>query len=118
MATATERPVLYKLYIHLADDEWGNALMHRVAEEALSDPRYEERQPLVVCVHEHAGWTLEFALLDGRVTVVSSANDLAVYHGDAARFREEFRDASVRFAGTIRRPVDRDAGCASRSPAH
>lgn len=103
MTTAVQRPVLYKLYIHLADDEWGNAFMHQVAAEALADPKYQAFQPLVVSVYEHAGWALEFALLDGRPTVVSSANDLAVFQGAAARFRQEYHDASLRFAGAIRR---------------
>lgn len=103
MFTALQQPVLYKLYIHLADDEWGNALMRQVAEEALADPQYQAYQPLVVSVYEHAGWALEFALLDGRATVVSSANDLAVFHGAAARFRENYHDASIQFAGSIRR---------------
>jgi hypothetical protein len=98
-------PVLYKLDIHLAGDEWGNGLMTELAAEALADPRYANYQPLVVTVHEHAGWWLEFALVDGWPTVVGTANDLAVFQGTAKRFRDQYQHADVHRAGMVRRKV-------------
>jgi hypothetical protein len=97
------RPVFYRLLIYLADDEWGNKLMTQLADEALADPRYAACQPLVVAVYEHGGWWLEFALLDGSTTEVASANDLAVFHGAAQAFREQYCNGSVTMVGGIRR---------------
>jgi len=105
------RPVFHRLLIYLADDEWGNKLMTQLADEALADPRYAAYQPLVVSVYEHAGWWLEFALLEGHVTVVASANDLAVFHGAALAFRERYYDGSPTIVGDIRREAS--APCAA-----
>ncbi len=97
------RPVFYRLLIYLADDEWGNQLMIRLADEALADPRYAACQPLVVAVYEHGGWWLEFALLEGSTTVVASANDLAMFYGAAQAFRERYSSGNVTMVGDIRR---------------
>jgi hypothetical protein len=101
--SSTDRPVLHTLRIRLADDEWGNELMTQLAAESLADPHYGTYQPLVVSVFEHAGWWLEFALLEDRTTAVASANDLAMFREAAGRFRDQFHNASVTLVGNIRR---------------
>ena len=63
--------------VHLADNEWGNELMLKVATELLDqhrdDPYY------FVTVYEHAGWFLSYARIDGEIRIVSTANDAAVF---------------------------------------
>lgn len=63
-----------RVYIFLASDEWGNELMRRVADEYAKTAK----RPLIVCVHEHAGWFLSFlygapGIEDG--TICGTAND-------------------------------------------
>jgi hypothetical protein len=96
---------VYALYIHLADNEWGNATMDELAREALEDPKHPDKQPLVVTVHEHAGWFLCYAKLDGEILVVGSANDGAAYYGKVAEFRARVRSARWENIGSIRRPA-------------
>ncbi len=71
--------IVYRAYIHLGNNEWGNELMQKVA-EAYAAERAEKRI-LVVEVLEHAGWFLSFlygapGIRDG--AVCGTANDLAV----------------------------------------
>jgi len=101
--STTDSLEFHKLLIHLADDEWGNELMARLAAEALANPSYAAFQPLVVSVYEHAGWWLEFTLLEGCTAVVASANDGAEFHGAAQAFRERYCNGSVTMVGDIRR---------------
>ena len=82
--------------VHLADNEWGNRIMARVATETFA----AHPEADVVMVYEHAGWCLGF-LSDG--TVVSSANDAAVFHGKAKEFLLRLR-STVTIA-EIRRQV-------------
>jgi hypothetical protein len=94
------------LTIFLADDEWGNETMQRIAEEtflAWSDP-----SELVLTVYEHAGWSMTFRCYpNGRVDVVSSANDMAVCSPEQRNFWEEYnhayREKRVRYLNAIRR---------------
>lgn len=60
---------LRTLTIRLADDEWGNPLMCDVAAEALRSGLAD-----IVMVIEHAGWWMEYTLVDGEVRIVASAN--------------------------------------------
>lgn len=94
---------VYRIDIHLADDEWGSELMAKLAREALLDPQNADKQPLVVMVHEHAGWALGWAVLHGEPTICYSANDAAAWPWRALEFREEaYRAEWVRLT-TIRR---------------
>jgi hypothetical protein len=84
-----------KLWIKLADNEWGNELMVQVAMEAFtSDPSLDAVQ-----VNEHAGWYVTF-LRDG--TIVSTANDQAHLSNRAREFLNTIYGYD--FAGEIRRP--------------
>jgi hypothetical protein len=82
--------------VHLADNEWGNRTMARIAKETFEN--FPEAD--MVMVYEHAGWCLGF-LSDG--TVVSSANDAAVFHGKAKEFLLQLR--STETIAEIRRQV-------------
>jgi hypothetical protein len=88
--------------IQLAD-EWGSSLMEAVATTALRDPAHADKQPLIVRVQEHGGWSLGFTLLEGEVAVVYSANDAAVFHGPAREFREAAYRAAWHYLPMINR---------------
>jgi hypothetical protein len=71
--------VIYRAYIHLADDEWGNGLMQTVAQ--VYAEQHADKRPLIITVHEHAGWFLSFlygapGISDG--TICGTANDDAI----------------------------------------
>ena len=70
--------MVYQVYIHLASDEWGNDIMRRIADEYA---RHHAERPLIVAVHEHAGWRLSYlygapGIADG--AICGTANDSAV----------------------------------------
>ena len=65
--------VLHRLDVHLADREFGNDLMAKVA--AYEFTRHKDLPQLFVMVVEHGGWWLQFAK-DG--TIIGTANDCAV----------------------------------------
>ncbi len=67
----------YRAYIHLAGNEWGNEFMRQVADEYAE--QHAER-PLIVSIHEHAGWYLSYlygapGIANG--TICGTANDAA-----------------------------------------
>ena len=71
--------VVYRAYIHLGGDEWGNELMCEVADAYAAE--HADKRPLIVTVHEHAGWFLSFlygapGIANG--TICGTANDDAV----------------------------------------
>lgn len=74
---------LYIGRVHLASNEWSDA-MEKARDEYFA--RYpESSHPLmVVTVHEHGGWWLQY-LRDG--TVVGTANDAARLSAKAEAFR-------------------------------
>jgi hypothetical protein len=68
---------VYRVYIYLAANEWGNEIMARIANEYAAQC---DKRPLVAEVHEHAGWFLAYlygapGIDDG--TVCGTANDAA-----------------------------------------
>jgi hypothetical protein len=79
--------VVYEVAVHLGDNEWGSDLMMRVAAGVMGSPAYAGKEPLVVTVHEHAGWWLQFAMVDGHLTIVGTANDRARFAGPGENFR-------------------------------
>lgn len=79
-------------YIQLADDEWEHdykrpySIMKFVAEEELKDGAY------VVEVREHTGWWLRYAMINGEVKIIGSANDQAAFNDQGVRnFWEEMK---------------------------
>jgi len=69
--------MVYRVYVHLAANEWGNELMQRIADEYAGQ---SDNRPLIVSVHEHAGWHLSYlygapGIQDG--TICGTANDAA-----------------------------------------
>jgi hypothetical protein len=93
--------IVYRTYIHLASNEWGNELMRQVADEYAATMK---RRPLIVAVHEHSGWTLSFlygapGIADG--AVCETANDAAVLPDAITNFGERIQ--SINVLETIRR---------------
>ena len=93
--------MLPRLCIHLADDERGNSTMYSVA--CLAAGERAER-PLLVTVYEHGGWWLSYLFDEVNAgTVVSSANDGAVFYGPAREARSKYGRVPFRDLGHIRR---------------
>lgn len=91
--------LLRAAFVWLADNEYGNPLMNRVAEEFLCDhPEVD-----VVEVIEHAGWWMRYARLNGRVVVIGSANDQAVYPDEVQELRREYGARPVHAVHFVRR---------------
>jgi len=95
------------LLIHMADDEWGNELMYKLAEDAIR--AHPECECLVVKVYEHAGWFLQFAMLNGELKVVGTANDGAVFSDEVRAFHRLCRDLTFEELPYIRRQNAVDA---------
>lgn len=95
----TAKPVIEHHHIHLANDEWGSDLMRKVAEDYLAST---SNPYAVVTVHEHAGWFLEFAKLNGRTIVVGTANDMATMSEPAKCFHALIRGLEVTVTSTRR----------------
>ena len=79
----------YRVWIHLAHDEWNNDVMQRVAEEYAA--ANADKRPLIVKVYEHGGWWLSYLfgakdIPDG--TICGTANDAATLRPDVMRFGE------------------------------
>jgi hypothetical protein len=94
---------VYRVFIHLASNEWGNDLMGLVADDYATE--HPDQRPLIVSVHEHAGWHLSFlygasGIDDG--TICGTANDAAVLSPAVLDFGK--RITTVEFVGNIRRP--------------
>ncbi len=94
---------VYEVWVHLKNEECGNILMQKVAEETLNDPKYADKQPLLVFVVEHGGWWLAYTLIDNEMTCVGSANDRAQWHGNAKEWREDSYHAKRVTVESIRR---------------
>ncbi len=78
--------IVNKIYIYLAGNEWGNELMRKVADDFARD---NAGRPLIVEVHEHAGWYLAYLygaphIDDG--TICGTANDGASLSPAVVRF--------------------------------
>jgi hypothetical protein len=43
---------VYRAYLHLGSDEWGNEFMTKVADAYAKE--HADKRPLIVSVHEHA----------------------------------------------------------------
>jgi hypothetical protein len=94
---------VYRAYIHMADDEWGNGLMQAVAQVYAEE--HADKRPLIVTVHEHTGWFLSFlygapGISDG--TICATANDDAVVPRGVLEFGKKID--GERFLEYIRRP--------------
>lgn len=78
--------MIYRVYVYLASNEWGNELMKKIADEYAAQ---SDKRPLVVEVHEHAGWYLSYVygapnIADG--TTCGTANDAAHISQDIIKF--------------------------------
>jgi len=66
---------VYRVFIYLGANEWGNDVTRRVADEYAEQL---ENRPLMVSVHEHAGWHLSYLYgapdIDNG-TICGTAND-------------------------------------------
>jgi hypothetical protein len=92
-----------QIHVFLARDEWTSPVMERVATRYLNDPQYAGETPLVVRVNEHGGWTLSYALIDGKVETIGSANSDSIFPEHIQKFRESIYHAEWEHGQTIRR---------------
>ena len=102
--TTTTAPPVVVAQIHLAEYEWGNRQMEAAAREVLDTSPHVE----ICYVAEHAGWALWFARSaeeQNRLIVVGSANDRAIYSGEAAQIREQLATRERLYLPTITRGV-------------
>lgn len=80
---------VFEIRVHLSREEWGNELMDKIANEVYEAHKDKAGDvPLVIIVYEHAGWSLGYAMIEGKLQTCYSANDAAVYHGAKKAFRE------------------------------
>lgn len=98
---------LKRVSIHLGDKEWssdeGHQLMPRLAKEAI-EANSEPDTLTIATVYEHGGWWLTYAKnAAGDIMGVGSANDLAVYRGEAEAVRQKIRNATSVSGIEIRR---------------
>lgn len=88
---------LYVGRVYLASNEWSDA-MGKARDEYFA--RYPEYPLMVVTVHEHGGWWLQY-LRDG--TIVGTANDAARLSDKAEAFRELVKGLPVEYLPEQRR---------------
>lgn len=86
MSAVMEITEVRHVRIHLGPKEWDNSTMRKVAKEFIEANPGET--PLVVTVYEHGGWALGFAMIDGELEVVNSANGSAVYPEKTMAFKK------------------------------
>lgn len=89
--------------IYLASNEYGNELMAEVASEWFASPEGKSDLATVCYVHEHGGWALGYTMIGGRLVIISSANDSALWQGQAKQFRERIRGAEWIYLPETRR---------------
>jgi len=92
--------------IHMTDDEWGNELMLELATEAIQ--AFTGPGELVVEVHEHGGWFLTFARINGKIECVSSANDCAQFTQKITQFWSDYNSAGKWLKISYARPIRRE----------
>lgn len=77
-----------KWVIYLADNEWNNDTMERLAKEQFAaDPTLD-----VVTVNEHGGWFLSW---NRDMVCVGTANDMARLGAEAQAFRRKFDGVDI-----------------------
>jgi hypothetical protein len=64
------------VHVRMGDDQYGNELMDKLAQKALAE-HSEPGAMVIVNVQEHGGWFLDFAMINGKLCTVDSANDQA-----------------------------------------
>jgi hypothetical protein len=112
LETLTRPQTLLVLEVFLGPDEWssdcgpgGAPLMDDVAATALAGFSPGPGDAAVVRVHEHGGWYLSYAEVDGRVRVVGSANDAAIYSPEVTAWRSRAYGMMSSYLPEIRRPA-------------
>lgn len=77
--------ILCFLYIRMADHEWSsNTDMKKLAQDAINERPHTAN--LVVSVQEHAGWHEDYAMQDGELICVGTANDGAAITTERRKF--------------------------------
>lgn len=94
------------LEIKMANGEYdSNTPMKEIAREAFA--MYAHVENLVVSVREHAGWYLSWAMVDGEMVVVETANDSARMSAAARKFYARVANMELNYLPA----VDRNAVC-------
>lgn len=103
--TATLGKVIHQV-IYMDGNEYGSPLMDKIAAEWLDEHRYLVTPDIGICVivFEHAGWFLGYTLgTNDKQLCISSANDGAIYHGEASEWRLSVKEATWDYLPEIRR---------------
>jgi hypothetical protein len=95
----TVQPVYLAAGEYDQPDATYGSLMRRIAVQLLQQPD----GPTLVEVHEHGGWWLSYAWVDGRFTIVSTANDQWQAPPEIVEFWKRFNNARVEYRPAIRR---------------
>jgi len=92
-----------KLWIFLADREWGNDKMLAAATEEYA--KMPPKTEALMNVHEHGGWWLQFYFNPGypKGIVVGTANDAARFSPEVEKIRGRLANAEFEELGEVRR---------------
>lgn len=90
--------------VQMADDEWSSqeigGIMDRIAKEILTG----KNPPNIVTVQEHGGWFLQYAMIDGKIEIVGTANGSAFFTDRIKEYRESIFNAKFTYLPRIERP--------------
>jgi hypothetical protein len=93
---------MHRLWVHMADHEWGNRKMDSLALEYAA--RHANKRPLIITVHEHGGWWLSYLFDDQHHgLIVGTANDMARLSPAATAAGERYKDYEPAYSGCYRR---------------
>jgi hypothetical protein len=97
-------PKVREMWIHMATDEWGNRLMQMVAETIINKDA-TDKPPLIVHVHEHAGWSMSFAKFDdGTVGSYHTSSGVPHESSPGGRFwQRQYHTTDREHSGDFRR---------------
>lgn len=90
--------IVHRVTIYLGTNEWGNALMVRVAREYLE--AHPDQRPALIDVYEHAGWFLSFT---EELVCADTANDTAALSRPGRDWIARHRDDPREYHACIRR---------------
>lgn len=93
------RVLCHHLRIRMGDNQWGNELMYELAERAFR--RLDGIENLVVEVVEHAGWFLDFTMINGKIRTVGTANDMAYFPEFVREHCRKFNGCEWKYLGTV-----------------
>lgn len=99
------RFVVHHIVVQMGTGEWDNGeLMQDIAKEQI---KLHHDKAIVVSVHEHGGWFLQFVAHPdqaGDVMVVGTANDTATWRPPQIEMRRFLRESDWVYMPSVKRP--------------